>query len=82
VFLQTLNWKKTINKVTLEDLLQFLGEADCHIDYENGTIEWQHPLELSAGAKTEDNPTWEEAMTGPNKAILEGHGSRTKPLGN
>jgi hypothetical protein len=63
-----LEWNKTINNVSSQDLLQFLGEADCHIDYKNNTVEWQHPMELSARANTEDNSIWEEAMCGPNKA--------------
>jgi hypothetical protein len=68
VFLQALHWRKTVNDVESNDLLRFLGEADYHIDHENDTVEWQHPLELSAQANTDDNPSWEEAMPGPDKA--------------
>jgi Reverse transcriptase (RNA-dependent DNA polymerase) len=49
-------------------LQRFLGEVDCYCNYKDGTFDWQHPMEFSARANAEDNPTREEAMHGPNKA--------------
>jgi hypothetical protein len=68
VFLQSLKWSKTINEVESYDLQRFLGEVDCYYNYKDGTFDWQHPKELSARANSEDNPTWEDAMHGPDKA--------------
>jgi hypothetical protein len=68
VFLHALNWSKTINDVHSNDLQRFLGEVDCHYNYEDGTFDWQHPMEFSARANADDNLTWEEAMHGPYKA--------------
>jgi predicted phosphohydrolase len=39
VFLLALDWSKTVNDVESNDLLQFLGEADYHIDYDNDMVE-------------------------------------------
>jgi hypothetical protein len=38
-----------------------------HTDIDEDTIEWMHPLALAAKANAEDNPQWEEAMSGPYK---------------
>jgi hypothetical protein len=37
-------------------------------DDTHGTVEWMHPLALATLANAEDNPAWEQAMNGPNKA--------------
>jgi hypothetical protein len=66
--LQSLDWKKTIEKLTSNDLITFLSQLDLHTDHDEMTVEWQHPMELSARANAEDNPTWEEAMNGRDKA--------------
>jgi Reverse transcriptase (RNA-dependent DNA polymerase) len=68
VLLHALNWSKTINDLDSNDLQRFLGEVVCHYNYEDGTFDWQHPMEFSARANADDNPTWEEAMHGPDKA--------------
>jgi hypothetical protein len=68
VFLHALNWSKTINDVDSNDLQQFLGEVDCHCNYEDGSFDWQHPMEFSARANANDNSAWGEAMHGPDKA--------------
>jgi hypothetical protein len=67
-FLQSLDWKKTIEKLTLNDLITFLSQLDFHTYHNAMTVEWQHPMELSAWANAKDNPTWEDAMSGPDKA--------------
>ena len=36
-------------------------------DVEYNTVEWMHPMFLGAKPNSEDNPTWEEAMNGPNR---------------
>jgi predicted short-subunit dehydrogenase-like oxidoreductase (DUF2520 family) len=39
-----------------------------HTDKHYNTIEWMHPLALATLENAKDNPTWEQAMNGPDKA--------------
>jgi hypothetical protein len=48
--------------------LGICGKMDVYIDYDDNTVEWVHPHSLSAKANAEDNPTWEMAMNGPERA--------------
>jgi Reverse transcriptase (RNA-dependent DNA polymerase) len=41
---------------------------DIHYNLDDETVEWVHPHALAAKANTEDNPTWEQAMNGPEWA--------------
>jgi hypothetical protein len=45
-----------------------MGAMDVYVDYDEGTVEWMHQHALSARANSEDNPTWEQAMNGPEQA--------------
>ena len=49
---------------SLSNLLNFMSYAT---DQRNNTIEDWHPALLSSQANSADNPTWEEAMNGPDK---------------
>jgi hypothetical protein len=44
----------------MERLLQF------ETDVKEGTVEEMHPMALATKADAEDNPTWEQAMNGPD----------------
>jgi Reverse transcriptase (RNA-dependent DNA polymerase) len=66
--LQTLTWETVLERIRSHDLLQFVGITNTHIDWETNTVDWTHPFYLSARANSEDNPTWEEAMNGPDRA--------------
>lgn len=68
VFLQSLPWGQALSEIISKDLLRLLGSQDAEVDLENGTVEWQHPFGFAAKANSEDNPTWEQAMNGPEKA--------------
>jgi hypothetical protein len=68
IFLQTLKWESHWTAINSSDLLCFLGRVDCYIDYENDTVEEWHPLALQVRANAEDNPSWDEAMNGPDQA--------------
>ena len=39
-----------------------------HTDTDHDTMEEWHPFALAAQGNGTNNPTWEEAMNGPNKA--------------
>jgi hypothetical protein len=77
VFLQTLNWQKTVDDDISYDLMRIIGANDYHVDHENMTVELSHPYELSARANSEDK----SLMGGSSKwsglrRILEGNGKR------
>ena len=39
-----------------------------HTDPYDGTVEEMHPFALATKADAADNPTWEQAMNGPDSA--------------
>jgi hypothetical protein len=41
--------------------------TEQHTDLEINTVEWMHSLVLSTKANSEDNPTWDQAMNGPDR---------------
>jgi hypothetical protein len=65
--LQKLRWHTILTAIKSTNLKTFIAKTDNDYSFEEGTIETMHPLALQARANAEDNPTWEEAMTGPNK---------------
>jgi hypothetical protein len=67
-YLQTLTWGTVLKRIESNDLLQFVRITNTHIDWNTNTVEWTYPLSLSARENSEDNPTWEEAINGPNRA--------------
>jgi len=38
-----------------------------HTDLDQNTVEWLHPMMFMIQANAQDNPTWDEAMNGPNQ---------------
>jgi hypothetical protein len=40
--------------------------VERHTDIDENTVEWMHPMVLAAKANAEDNPTWDQAMNGPD----------------
>jgi hypothetical protein len=67
-YIQSLHWNKTLEHIKSEDLAYFIGQMDVYIDFEENKVEWIHPHLLAARANAEDNPTWEMAMNGPERA--------------
>jgi hypothetical protein len=67
-YIQSLDWIKMLEEIKSKDLAYFIGKMDVHIEYEDNTVEWVHPHSLAARANPEDNPTWEMAMNGPERA--------------
>lgn len=68
VYLQELKWSNDYSEISSNDLKRFIAAFDYHVDYDNGTVEYLHPLALAARANADDNPTWEIAMNGPDRA--------------
>jgi Reverse transcriptase (RNA-dependent DNA polymerase) len=69
LYLHCLQWDLDTNTTIISnDYATFLGASDIHQDYDEGTVEYQHPLILQMKANSDDNPTWDEAMNGPDQA--------------
>ena len=66
-YLNALNWKLAINLICSNDMRGMMAMMHENTDPEYNTVEWMHPMFLGAKANSEDNPTWEEAMNGPNR---------------
>jgi hypothetical protein len=67
-FLQTMTWDclcTTLKDGTLGDLQ---AKQQLDVDATTNTVEHWNPMALAVKASTEDNPTWHEAMNGPDKA--------------
>jgi hypothetical protein len=45
---------------------QMMQSLEAHTDPVSDTVEWMHLMVLGAAANGADNPTWVEAMNGPN----------------
>jgi hypothetical protein len=67
-FLNTLNWETTVSTLRSSEYKQMMALIDQKTDVDTGTVEWMHPMILAAKANSEDNPTWEQAMNGPDQA--------------
>jgi hypothetical protein len=71
-FLMALNWTQAVESLRSIDHSAMMNLVERHTDIENNTVEWMHPMILAAKANADDNPTWEQAMNGPDrKGYLE-----------
>jgi hypothetical protein len=69
IFLQTMVWDKPWTDIQSNNLCSFLGVIDCYVDYDNNTVEtWYPTAYLQMRANANNNPTWEDAMNGPNQS--------------
>jgi hypothetical protein len=66
-FLMALNWSQTVETLRSADHSAMMHVIDQNTDLEHNTIEWMHPMVLAAKANAEDNPSWEQAMNGPDR---------------
>ena len=67
-FLMALKWNQVVDMIKSKDLAAMMAWTENHTDPDNGTIEEWHPMALSSLANASDNPNWDEAMSGPDKA--------------
>ena len=56
---------ETLHSANLCTMMHLI-EAEMYLDF--NTVEAWHPLALAAKANSADNPTWDEAMNGPDRA--------------
>lgn len=66
-FLMGLRFKQLTEVVKGGSLANLLHFVNMVTDQRHGTIEDWHPALLATQANAADNPTWEEAMNGPDK---------------
>jgi hypothetical protein len=62
-----LNWSSIVESLRSVDHAAMMSLVNLHTDIKHNTIEWMHPMVLAAKANAEDNPTWEQAMNGPDR---------------
>jgi hypothetical protein len=67
-FLMAMKWNRVIDLLCLPDLSAMNAWMEDHTDPEHDTIEEWHPFAFASQINASDNPTWEEAMNGPEKA--------------
>ena len=65
-YLQMLNWKMAIRSIRSHDMRAMATLAQQHTDPYDNTVEWMHPMILGSKANSEDTPSWEQAMNGPD----------------
>jgi hypothetical protein len=63
-----MKWNQVIDLLRLPDLSAMNAWMEDHTDPEHDTIEEWHPFAFASQVNVSDNPTWEEAMNGPEKA--------------
>jgi hypothetical protein len=67
LFLMGLNWNHVVMSLRSVDHLAMMTLVKWHTDIDENTVEWMHPMVLAAKANAEDNPTWDQAMNGPER---------------
>jgi hypothetical protein len=61
-----LNWNLANDTLNGGNLGAMLSQMEMQMDQETGEVDEMHPMIFAAKTNSEDNPTWNEAMTGPN----------------
>ena len=67
-FLQSLKWNTAIDAIKSVDQRKMENILLQHMDPFDRTVEEMHPFVLATKADAADNPTWEQAMNGPDSA--------------
>ena len=65
-FIHGLTWNDTLSTLRSRDSARALLSLYDSYDPVSETVEDWHPMALAAKANDADNPTWEQAMNGPN----------------
>ena len=67
-FLMALWWTQVVESLHSADLHLMMSLIDHYTDPDSNTVEWMHPMVLAAKANAANNPTWDQAMNGPDHA--------------
>ena len=65
-FEQGLDWSKTLSQLRSKDSKSLFAHLAQHFDEDDGTQEDWSPMAFKAKCYDEDNPSYEQAMNGPN----------------
>ena len=63
----SMKWKCLTDSLHSSDLKLYITNMQQHTDLDRNTVEWLHPMMFMIQANAQDNPTWDEAMNGPNQ---------------
>ena len=66
-FLAMLKWTQMTTLLDSYEFRKMWSQTQAETDTITNLVEWMHPMILAAKANNEDNPTWDEAMSGPLK---------------
>ena len=66
-FLMGLKWDDLVKTICSADLRSMMSLIEQHTDLDHATVEWMHPMVMAAKANASDNPTWDQAMNGPDR---------------
>ena len=67
-FLQSLKWNTAIDAIRSVDPRNMENILLQHTDPYDGTFKEMHPFALATKSNAANNPTWEQAMNGPDSA--------------
>jgi len=66
-YLNTMNWHLALSAIRSNNLKGMMAQMKQNVDPDDGTLDWMNPMILGAKANSEDTPTWEQAMNGPDR---------------
>jgi Reverse transcriptase (RNA-dependent DNA polymerase) len=65
-FLMALKWNDVADNLRNGQLQVMMNLVEQHTDLYNNMVKWMHPMVLAMQANASDNPTWDQAMNGPD----------------
>jgi len=65
-YLNTMNWNLALLAICSNNLKSMMAQMQQDVDPDDGTLDWMNPMIFGAKANSEDKPTWEQAMNGPD----------------
>jgi hypothetical protein len=65
--IQGLRWDRLLDSLKTGSLGKLMAQMNIETDQDLNTVEEYNPILLSSKASEDDNPTYEQAMSGPNK---------------
>jgi len=66
-YLNTMNWNLALSTIRSNNLKSMMAQMQQDVDPDDGTLDWMNPMIFGAKANSEDAPTWEQAMNGPDR---------------
>jgi hypothetical protein len=67
--IQGLNWNRLVDSLKTESVGKVMAQMNTETDQDLNTVEECNPALLISKASEDDNPTYEQAMSGPHKEV-------------